>query len=326
MITAFACDGEHLRRIADPSPEALRGAAWIDLIAPSADESSRVQAATSLRVPTEANLSEIESSSRLAVADGVLTLSMPLVSRLDDEPRPLPGGFVLARDRLITIRFAPSRLFDGFAEREIATPTPRRTSAHLFIGLLEAIVDRHADALEEVRTELDTISHGIFRAHPMQLSGSKHEDRTLRRTLVAIGRSGDLISFIRDSQVSAGRIVPYVQTMAKDWLPADLEPRLTALTQDIASLNDFESHLNNKLQFLLDATLGFINIAQNNVMKVLTVASVVGIPPVLLAGIYGMNFKSMPEYDWPWGYAYGLAVIVVSALVPLAWFKLRDWI
>ena len=125
----------------------------------------------------------------------------------------------------------------------------------------------------------------------MRLGGSKHEDRTLRVTLGAIGRSGDLTSFIRDSQVSAGRIVPYVQTMAKDWLPADLAPRLTALTQDIASLNDFESHLNNKLQFLLDATLGFINIAQNNVMKVLTVASVVGIPPVLIAGIYGMNFK-----------------------------------
>ncbi len=326
MLTAFAFDGEHLRRIADPSPEALRGAAWIDLVSPSTDESSRVHAATGLRIPTEANLSEIESSSRLVAADGVLTLSMPLVSRLDDEPRPLPGGFVLARDRLITIRFAPSRLFDGFAEREIAATIPHRTSVHLFIGLLEAIVDRHADALEQVRTELDAISHGIFRAHPLRLGGSKHEDRTLRVTLGAIGRSGDLISFIRDSQVSAGRIVPYVQTMAKDWLPADLAPRLTALTQDIASLNDFESHLNNKLQFLLDATLGFINIAQNNVMKVLTVASVVGIPPVLIAGIYGMNFKSMPEYDWPWGYAYGLAVIVVSALVPLTWFKLRDWI
>jgi magnesium transporter len=326
MLTAFACDGEHLRRIADPSPEALRAAAWIDLLSPTPDESSRVQAATELRIPTQAHLSEIESSSRLAAANGVLTLSMPLVSRQEDESRAMPGGFVLARDRLITIRFASSGLFESYAEHEIATPIPQRTSAHLFIGLLEAIVDRHADALEEVRSELDMISHGIFRANPMQLGGSKHEDRTLRTTLGAIGRSGDLISFIRDSQVSAGRIVPYVQTMAKEWLPPDLTPRLTALIQDIASLNDFEAHLNGKLQFLLDATLGFINIAQNNVMKVLTVASVVGIPPVLIAGIYGMNFKAIPEYDWPWGYAYGLTVIAISALVPLAWFKLRDWI
>ena len=240
MLNAFACDGDHLRRIADPSPEALRGAAWIDLISPTSDEAACVRAATGLRIPTEANLSEIESSSRLAAANGVLTLSMPLVSHLDDEPRPLPGGFVLARDRLITIRFSQSRLFDSFAEHEIAATIPHRTSAHLFIGLLEAIVDRHADALEEVRTELDAISHTIFHDRPMRLGGSKHEDRTLRTTLGAIGRSSDLISFIRDSQVSAGRLVPYVQTMAKDWLPADLAPRLTALTQDIASLNDFE--------------------------------------------------------------------------------------
>ena len=98
------------------------------------------------------------------------------------------------------------------------------------------------------------------------------------------------------------------------------------LRHDIASLNDFDTHLNDKLQFLLDATLGFINIAQNNVMKVLTVVSVVGIPPVLVAGIYGMNFKSMPEYDWAWGYAYGLGLIVVSGLIPLAIFKWRNWI
>jgi magnesium transporter len=326
MLTAFARDGDTLRRIADASVGALRDAFWIDLVTPSDEEAHLVQAATGLPLPTRESLSEIESSSRLAAANDVLTLSMPMVSRFEDAPRPLPAGFVLSRDRLITIRFAPSRLFDAFAERQITAATPGRSSAHLLVGLLEAIVDRHADALEEVRTELDGISHRIFRAHPLQLGGSKHEDRTLRETLGGIGRTGDLISFIRDSQVSAGRIVPYVQTMAKDWLPADLAPRFTALTQDIASLNDFDAHLNGKLQFLLDATLGFINIAQNNVMKVLTVASVVGIPPVLLAGIYGMNFKSMPEYDWAWGYAYGLGLIALSALLTLGWFKWRDWI
>jgi magnesium transporter len=135
-----------------------------------------------------------------------------------------------------------------------------------------------------------------------------------------------VISFIRDSQVGAARIVPYVLSTAADWLPQDLKPRLDTLRQDVASLNDFDTHLNDKVQFLLDATLGFINIAQNNVMKVLTVASVVGIPPVLVAGIYGMNFKSMPEYDWSWGYAYGLALIVVTGLVPLAIFRWRNWI
>ena len=148
----------------------------------------------------------------------------------------------------------------------------------------------------------------------------------LRATLVTLGRVGDLVSHIRESQVSAGRIVPYVETAAEAWLPQELRPRLETLRRDLASLNDYDTHLNDKLQFLLDATLGFINIAQNNVMKVLTVASVVGIPPVLVAGIYGMNFKFMPEYDWPWGYPYGLAVIVLTAIIPLALFKWRNWI
>ena len=114
--------------------------------------------------------------------------------------------------------------------------------------------------------------------------------------------------------------------MADEWLPQDLRPRFRTLRRDIASLNDFDTHLNDKLQFLLDATLGFINIAQNNVMKVLTVVSVVGVPPVLVAGIYGMNFKLIPEYDWAWGYPYSLALIVVTALIPLAIFRWRGWI
>ena len=276
-------------------------------------------------MPTEADLREIENSSRLSVADGVLTLSLPLVARLDGVPRPVPGGFVLSQERLITIRFAASPVFDSFAEREMHAGTPDRTGAHLFVGLLEGIIDRHADALEQIRDDLDAISHRIFR-DPVRAGGSRREDRMLRETLAAIGRTGDYISFIRDSQVGAARIVPYVMSTASDWLPADLKPRLDTLRQDIASLNDFDTHLFEKIQFLLDATLGFINIAQNNVMKVLTVASVVGIPPVLVAGVYGMNFKSMPELDWSWGYPYGLALITVSALVPLIWFKLRDWL
>jgi magnesium transporter len=325
MLTAFTCEGTDLRRIAEPSNAVLRESVWIDLLNATDAEVRRIDSATGLDVPTEAELREIESSSRLSVADGVLTLSLPLVARLDGDPQPVPGGFVLSQQRLITIRFAASPVFDSFAEREMKAGTPDRTGAHLFVGLLEGIVDRHADALERIRDDLDAISHRIFR-DGIDAGGSRRVDRMLRETLAAIGRTGDFISFIRDSQVGAARIVPYVLSTATDWLPADLKPRLDTLRQDIASLNDFDTHLFEKIQFLLDATLGFINIAQNNVMKVLTVASVVGIPPVLIAGIYGMNFKGMPELDWAWGYPYGLALIAVSALIPLIWFKLRDWL
>ncbi|HME26872.1 MAG TPA: magnesium transporter CorA family protein [Acetobacteraceae bacterium] len=319
MLTAFTYRDGMLHRILEPLSEAV----WIDLLEPTPDEAERVARETGLAIPTEADINEIESSSRLATRDDTLYLSMPLVVHLDDEPRSVSFGFVLSRDRLITVRFATSRVFEQFIAQHAM---PASSGSHVMVALLEAVVDRQADALEQVKADLENISHRIFAADMVAASGRKREDRMLRATLVTLGRVGDLVSHIRESQVSAGRIVPYVETAAEAWLPPELHPRLQTLQRDIASLNDYDTHLNDKLQFLLDATLGFINIAQNNVMKVLTVASVVGIPPVLVAGIYGMNFKSIPEYDWPWGYAYGLAVIVLTAIIPLAIFKWRNWI
>jgi magnesium transporter len=243
-----------------------------------------------------------------------------------DGPRGVAAGFVLSPDRLLTIRFAPSRVFDAFAERVPHVETESRHSAHILVGRLEAIVDRQADTLEQVRADLDSISHRIFGMGAEQTSGRKKEDVLLRRTLGTLGQIGDLISHVRETQVGAARIVPYVESTAADWLPKELAPRLATLRGDIASVSDFDTHLNDKLQFLLDATLGFINIAQNNVMKLLTVVSIVGIPPTLIAGIYGMNFKGMPEYDWAWGYPYGLTVIAVSAILPLMVLRWRGWV
>jgi magnesium transporter len=319
MLTAFACRDGVLRRSTEPLSEAL----WIDLLEPTPDEAERVARDTGLAVPTEADVNEIESSSRLATRNDALYLSLPLVIHLDGEPRAVSFGFVLSRDRLITVRYATSRVFEQFMAHEAM---PARSGSHVMVALLEAVVDRQADALEQVKADLETISHRIFAADTVAASGRKREDRMLRATLITLGRVGDLVSHIRESQVGAGRIVPYLETAAEAWLPQELHPRLATLRRDIASLNDYDTHLNDKLQFLLDATLGFINIAQNNVMKVLTVASVVGIPPVLVAGIYGMNFKFMPEYDWAWGYPYGLAIIVLTAIIPLAIFKWRNWI
>jgi magnesium transporter len=322
MIRAFA---PHNQPLTDLSPDALQRAVWIDLQSPSQDEIARVQAATGLTVPTEAAVSEIETSSRLASRDGVLYLSMPLMTFADDGPRGAPAGFVLARQRLLTVRFAPSRIFDTYAD-QTPTSATHDSGAHIFVGLMEAIVDRQADALEQVRADLDTISHTIFAMGVNQEGGRKAEDRTLRQTLGRLGHIGDIISHVRETQVGAARIIPYVEAMTAEWLPKSLVPRLATLRQDIASVSDFDTHLNDKLQFMLDATLGFINIAQNNVMKVMAIASVVGIPPVLIAGVYGMNFKNIPEYDWAYGYAWGWGLIVLTTIIPLAVFRWRRWI
>lgn len=326
MLNAFTCSNGQPARIADPAHDAaLAEAVWIDLLTPTEEEVARVLALTGLAVPTEADVSEIETSSRLTMRGGVLYLSMQLVT-LNNGPRTSAIGFVLTRERLITVRFAPSRVFDVFATHMPRGQTGADGGAYLFVALLEAIVDRQADGLEQIRSDLDGISRRIFGMGANQEGGRKQEDLALREILGGLGRIGDLISHIRETNVGGARIVPYVEAMTKEWLPKDLKVRLRTLRLDIASVSDFDTHLNDKLQFLLDATLGFINIAQSNLMKVMTIASVAGIPPVLVAGIYGMNFKVMPELEWQWGYAWALIVILLSTAVPLLLFRWRKWI
>src|SRR5262249_51159862 len=152
MLTAFTGQDGTLRR----KPGSLGGAQWIDLLSPTPEEAEEVARATGLAVPSEADISEIESSSRLSTRDGALYLSMPMVARPETEPRSVSIGFVLTPERLLTIRFAPSRVFDHFMERPVL---PAHSSSHILVGLLEALVDRQADALEQVKAELETISH-----------------------------------------------------------------------------------------------------------------------------------------------------------------------
>ena len=323
MLTAFGCDAGRMVRLT--GAENLSAAVWIDLLNATADEIRQVTEVAGLRVPTQAEVSEIEASSRLVVRDGVLYLSMPLIT-MADGPRVVSAGFVLSPERLVTVRFAASVVFDTFTLHLPAANEPHESGAHVILGLLGAIVDRHADAMERIHADLDTISHRVFALSGEGRAGRKMEDRLLRDTLGELGRIGDLISHIRESLLGITRLVPFIETNTAEWLPTELRPKLTTLRDDTASISDFDNHLTDKLQFLLDATLGFINIAQNDVMKVMTIASVVGIPPVLIAGVYGMNFKNIHEYDWAWGYQFGWALIILTTLIPLGIFRWRKWI
>jgi magnesium transporter len=304
--------------------------AWIDLLRPDPDEVAFVKRTTGLDVPSIGDLSEIESSSRLRTQNGAIYLSAPLIYRADsDQPLATPVGFVLTRDRLITVRFEELSSFNTFANRDLAGEGDPLTSAAVFAGLMDAISDRLADVLENIASELDALSHRLFRSPATETAARRppaRESADLRIILRRVGHSGDLASKIRDSLLGIGRIVPYVSNIAADWLPPEIKPRLDTVRQDVLSLSDYDAHIVNKVQLLLDATLGLINVEQNNIIKVLTIVSVVGIPPTLIASMYGMNFKGMPEYDWSWGYPYGLAMIALSAILPVAWFKLRGWI
>jgi len=297
-----------------PSEASLDDAVWIDLRSPTDEERAEVEQATGVMAPTRDDVSAIEASSRLQRVGAVLRLSSPLLAA-GEASHLSPVGFVLTPERLVTVRFDHFGAFELAAAH--ALDDEQITGLGIFTCLFESIVDKVADALEDCGGELDQVSRAVFH----QKNRRRNADKTelfQRQTLARVGRVGERASQIRDVLLGVGRIVSFVLEVGHDKAPERITVRLKAVRQDIASLNDYEAHLANKVQFLLDAVLGFITISQNDIFKVLTVASIVGIPPTLMAGIYGMNFKTMPELNWAWGYPFGWAMIVVSALIPLA--------
>jgi magnesium transporter len=305
----------------------LSQAQWVDLLNPTEEEKVRVAAATGLTVATEDDLGAIETSSRLYYDGKAIYLSMPLVAKVEGMPPDVrPIGFILNRERLVTIRFNRSRAFHNFLDAQHRKPMESSEPIDIFLSLLEAISDRLSDLLENMRDELDIVSKHIFLESSSAPSHGRKLGNELQDVLKRLGRTADLMSSIRDSLLGVGRILPYVGQIAAPWIDRERRERIKSLRQDVISLTDYDGHLNSKVQFLLDATLGLINNTQNNIIKVLTVVSVVGVPPTLIASIYGMNFKDIPELNWAWGYPYGLTMILLSAVIPLIWFKMRGWL
>jgi magnesium transporter len=175
-----------------------------------------------------------------------------------------------------------------------------------------------------VGAELEAVSAGIFRGGSGEQS--KRADQRLRALLRGIGRQGDTVSLLRDSMLGLRRLVTFVESAPELHFDAALRTRLGVLGRDLQSLSEFDGQITDKVQFLLDATLGLINIEQNNGIRILTVVSLIGIPPTLIASIYGMNFKNIPELNWSFGYWYALALMVASVALPLAWFRRVGWI
>ncbi len=309
-----------------PGAKPAAETAWIDLLIPTDDEIRAVEAFTGHTLPTLDDLSAIERSSQLIVEGDKLQLSCPVVVDADtDQPSLSHVGIILTPKLLVTVRYGALKSFNATAARA-CPPGHKNDAIEIFTALLEAFVDRQADILENAREQLDEISHGVFRASPQQLRKVSRSNTKLRALLGRLGRIGERISIIRDGMLGVGRIAGFAQETAKAWIGPEYLTRLKAVGLDIDSLNLFEEHLSNKVQFLLDAIVGFIGIEQNDIFKVLTVFSVVGIFPTLVAGWYGMNFHNMPEYNWAYGYQWGIGMIVASTLIPLAWFKWRGWL
>lgn len=327
MLRAYGpgCDGSVIDAAHRLIPDE---ATWIDLEEPTAEEEQLVERCLKLDVPTREELAEIEPSSRFFETRGAIYTTMSaLVGIEDGEPTSTPIGFVLAGERLVTIRYAtpkPVRVFMQHARRD---PEVTRNAAMVLVRLLDAIIDRLADELEAAGAEIDAISSHIFRRN-------RAADPALRRIpaerlealLMRIGRAQGLLARIRETAASSSRTVGFLTATTRMREETALREQMQSLGSDVASLNDHSAFLASNLTFLLDASLGLISIEQNAAIKVFSVAAVVFLPPTLIAGVYGMNFEHMPELAWLAGYPWALFLMLLSAILPYFWFKRKGWL
>jgi magnesium transporter len=201
---------------------------------------------------------------------------------------------------------------------------PAITGEMVLMELIDAVIDRNADILERAGGDMDAISHDIF--EPNGAAETGHAKR-YSDILIAIGRKGDLTSKVRESLVSVGRVVTFVAGAIEGtkW-SKEMREQLKTMQRDVISLTDHASYLSNKITFVLDAMLGVVNLEQNNIIKLFSVMAVVLMPPTLIASIYGMNFKIMPELDWQHGYPFALVMMVLAAVLPYMFFKWKKWL
>ena len=239
------------------------------------------------------------------------------------EPATTPITFILAGNRLITVRYAEPLAFSIFSAR-CSKPDPTlMNGTAVLIGLIETIVDRMADFIERIQAEVDSLSRSIFDMK----GGTATRQRRFDVLLKSIGREGELTSRARESSHSLGRLLTYLTQAANERKEDKLvKARIRTAARDVASLADHVSYLSNKIVFLLDATLGMINIEQNNIIKIFSIAAVVFLPPTLVASAHGMNFEFMPELKWYFGYPFAILLMVVSAVLPYIYFKSKGWL
>jgi magnesium transporter len=307
-------------------------ALWFDLHEPTPEERLRVEAALALQLPSREEMQEIEPSSRLYTEGDASYMTATIMAHAD---APFPTAesftFILTRRCLVTLRYQDPRPITLYAQRLMKAPGARSSGQEVLIGLIEAFVDRIADILEKVALDLDAQARVVF----AQQTGNRVPAAVdLQDVLRALGRNEDLATSARESLLSLNRMVRFFAALVESTPVADAvskkdvrdqKTRVKTLVRDMVSLGEHAAFELHKVNFLLDATLGMINIEQNQIIKLFSVAAVMLMPPTLIASIYGMNFKNLPELNWEYGYPVALVLMIVSAVVPYLWFKRKGW-
>ncbi|WP_435163799.1 magnesium transporter CorA family protein [Falsirhodobacter sp. 1013] len=318
------------------APETLDGVLWIDLCNPTRWEESLIEERVGVAVPTLAEMVEIEDSSRLYIDGNAMVMTIVVIEGMDTgRPRRAQLTLVLLPHVLITVRYANPVPLRTIAARVARRPAESDNAPRLMATILEAFVERIADVLEQVSAELTAISDTVFFEE-----GAGPQEQDLKKLLQKLGRQNRALSILRESLLSLDRLLPFLRDAtsgkaartADETLPplarlsAKGDKRLKAIERDLKSLSAYEAQVEQELTFLHSATIGLIGVEQNKIIKVLSVATALFLPPTLVGTVYGMNFHDMPELDWHYGYPLALAVMVLSAGLPYLWFRRKKWL
>ncbi len=322
----------HDQKLAPAAADAagIASATWIDVLRPGAQDEALIEAAIEIDIPTQEEMREIEVSSRLYTeGEAAFMTAMVLLHSDTDEGFLSPVTFILSGAHLITVRYEEPRVFTTFPERAQRAAIGCIDADSVLIGLLDAIIDRLADVLERLVLEIDGLSRDIFRPGKQGTKKSRkpRSSDDYQRLLEAIGRKYDTLSNIRDSLVTFERLSSFFLNVAQQRKASkDVTARIKAFSRDTESLSEHVDSVSQKVTFLLDATLGMVNIEQNAIIKIFSVAATIFLPPTLIASVYGMNFDMMPELSWSFGYPFAIGLMIVSAILPYWYFKNKGWL
>jgi magnesium transporter len=325
MLSVYVPHGTYLDRVpVEPGKTVPDSAIWFDLVTPTQEEDKLLERHLGIAVPTREEMQEIEVTSRLYVENGARYMTATLMCQSDtDMPKTTPVTFILSGHRLVTVRYDEPKPFALVEHKLARSCMPGISGEMVLMELLDAVIDRCADILERAGAEVDQVSHDIFEPESERHGQAKRYSQIL----IAIGRKGDLTSKVRESLVSIGRVVTFLSAVVEGakW-SKDMREQLKTMQRDVVSLTDHSSYLSNKITFTLDAMLGVVNLEQNNIIKLFSVMAVVLMPPTLIASIYGMNFKAMPELEWAHGYPMALIMMLMAAVLPYFLFKWKKWL
>lgn len=315
MLNAFALDNGILKALQVTSDsQSLRQALWIDLTDPSDDEREQVEAFYRQDLPDVEDVEEIEASARYYEDQDGLHVHSLFLQDIDGRPVSTTVAFIVSGGRLITLHehnLAVFRLLRLRARRE---PALAEDEISLLLGLFETKVENLADRLERVHTDLEHVS-------TMVLADS---DVNLEEAIDKLTRQEDVNGKIRLCLMDSQRALTFL--LRRGRLDADNREWVRELLRDVDSLLPHNTFLFEKVNFLLDAAMGFSNIEQSQIIKIFSIAAVVFLPPTLVASIYGMNFHVMPELNWKWGYPIAILLMLISGVAPYVYFKRKGWL